>query len=230
MASWPTKICRTGRPPLHLHRNSAARQQGPEPPFGWAFGAQRSYAPSGLVGRFCTKTAARNKREPRKRLALRASGFGESRSLPSAGWLIFSPLANSLVGLAGIPPDRKAGPPLERLWTYRHEGAMVRYLQSWIDQLRWQRLPPISKTRPNVSGSARRNPELLPHQSTFRGFGSHQRKHQKPFLEAAAATKISLPVAQSTAHDGHKNRIYRSSESSRPPSNSCAEPFILVRS
>src|SRR5258708_31341600 len=27
---------------------------------------------------------------------------------------------------------------LERLWTYRYEGAMVRYLQSWIDQLRWQ--------------------------------------------------------------------------------------------
>ena len=29
---------------------------------------------------------------------------------------------------------------LERLWTYRYEGAMVRYLQSWIAQLRWQRL------------------------------------------------------------------------------------------
>ena len=30
---------------------------------------------------------------------------------------------------------------LERLWTYSYEGAMARYLQSWIDQLRWQRLP-----------------------------------------------------------------------------------------
>jgi transposase len=30
---------------------------------------------------------------------------------------------------------------LERLWTYPYEGAMGRYLQSWIDQLRWQRLP-----------------------------------------------------------------------------------------
>jgi len=30
---------------------------------------------------------------------------------------------------------------LERLWTYHYEGAMIRYLQSWIDQLRWQRLP-----------------------------------------------------------------------------------------
>jgi transposase len=32
---------------------------------------------------------------------------------------------------------------LERLWTYRYEGAMLRYLQSWIDQLRWQRLLPF---------------------------------------------------------------------------------------
>jgi hypothetical protein len=32
---------------------------------------------------------------------------------------------------------------LERLWTYRYEGAMLRYLQSWIDQLRWQRLVPV---------------------------------------------------------------------------------------
>jgi transposase len=32
---------------------------------------------------------------------------------------------------------------LERLWTYRYEGAMLRYLQSWIDQLRWQRLKPF---------------------------------------------------------------------------------------
>lgn len=34
---------------------------------------------------------------------------------------------------------------LERLWTYQYEGAMVRYLQSWIDQLRWQRLPAFDK-------------------------------------------------------------------------------------
>jgi len=32
---------------------------------------------------------------------------------------------------------------LERLWTYRYEGAMLRYPPSWIDQLRWQRLVPF---------------------------------------------------------------------------------------
>jgi transposase len=34
---------------------------------------------------------------------------------------------------------------LDRLWTYRYEGAMLRYLQSWMDQLRWQRLAPFEK-------------------------------------------------------------------------------------
>jgi transposase len=32
---------------------------------------------------------------------------------------------------------------LERLWTYHYEGAMLNYLQNWIDQLRWQRLVPF---------------------------------------------------------------------------------------
>ena len=31
------------------------------------------------------------------------------------------------------------------LWNYTYEGAMMRYLHSWIDQLRWQRLRPMEK-------------------------------------------------------------------------------------
>src|SRR5262249_11255598 len=34
---------------------------------------------------------------------------------------------------------------LERLWFYRYEAAMLRYLQKWINQLRWQRLKPFEK-------------------------------------------------------------------------------------
>lgn len=34
---------------------------------------------------------------------------------------------------------------LDRLWTYRYEGAALRYLHQWIDQLRWQRLEPFKK-------------------------------------------------------------------------------------
>jgi transposase len=34
---------------------------------------------------------------------------------------------------------------LDRLWTYRYEGAMRNYLEGWIDQLRWQRLEPFQE-------------------------------------------------------------------------------------
>lgn len=34
---------------------------------------------------------------------------------------------------------------LERLWDYPYEGALLNYLQQWIDQLRWQRLKPFEK-------------------------------------------------------------------------------------
>jgi transposase len=34
---------------------------------------------------------------------------------------------------------------LEKLWDYRYEGAMLNYLQKWMDQLRWQRLPSFQK-------------------------------------------------------------------------------------
>jgi transposase len=34
---------------------------------------------------------------------------------------------------------------LDRLWAYKYEGAMLRYLKGWIAQLRWQRLEPFEK-------------------------------------------------------------------------------------
>jgi hypothetical protein len=34
---------------------------------------------------------------------------------------------------------------LDRLWMYRYEGVMLRYLEQWIGQLRWQRLKPFQK-------------------------------------------------------------------------------------
>src|SRR5208337_3425579 len=34
---------------------------------------------------------------------------------------------------------------LDRLWNYIYEGSMLKYLNSWIDQLRWQRLEPFQK-------------------------------------------------------------------------------------
>jgi transposase len=34
---------------------------------------------------------------------------------------------------------------LDRLWSYTYEAAALRYLNQWIDQLRWQRLKPLEK-------------------------------------------------------------------------------------
>jgi len=34
---------------------------------------------------------------------------------------------------------------LQHLWGYKYEGAAVRYLTAWVDQLRWQRLPAFQK-------------------------------------------------------------------------------------
>lgn len=36
---------------------------------------------------------------------------------------------------------------LARLWDFTYEAAMLRYLKSWNDQLRWQRLAPMQKLR-----------------------------------------------------------------------------------
>src|SRR5262249_30325381 len=61
---------------------------------------------------------------------------------------------------------------LERLWFYRYEGAVLRYLQKWIDQLRWQRLRPFEKSR--------RDSQLLPNQGAAGRRRSGQRQHQGP--------------------------------------------------
>ena len=34
---------------------------------------------------------------------------------------------------------------LDQLWNYRYPGAMLNYLQKWMDQLKWQRLKPFEK-------------------------------------------------------------------------------------
>ena len=67
---------------------------------------------------------------------------------------------------------------LDRLWTYRYEGAMLSYLQRWIDQLRWQRLRPFEKLADDADEPPGRHSELLPHQSAPGNGGGHQWKHQ----------------------------------------------------
>ena len=42
---------------------------------------------------------------------------------------------------------------LDRLWTYTYEKAALRYLNEWIDQLRWQRLEPFQKLAEMLLGT-----------------------------------------------------------------------------
>src|SRR6266481_6632476 len=87
-------------------------------------------------------------------------------------------------------------------------------------------LATLSKSRIHAAGSFRRNPELLPHQSTLRSGGSHQRQHQNPSSKGSWLQKPRLPVAQGPTHGGHQDRIHRSSESSLK----CGSLRILVQS
>src|SRR5438046_2888415 len=70
MASWPTKICRTGRPPQRPRRNSAARTAAPGLADGLGVWGAAVLRPTG-TGRTLLHKKATQKREPRKRLALR---------------------------------------------------------------------------------------------------------------------------------------------------------------
>ena len=46
---------------------------------------------------------------------------------------------------AALTTDSQTKESLSHLWDFFYEGAMLRYLQKWIDQLRWQRLKPMEK-------------------------------------------------------------------------------------
>ena len=118
---------------------------------------------------------------------------------------------------------------LERLWTYRYEGAMLRYLQSWIDELRWQRLAPFQKLAHmlvdhldgilNYCRTKVRSVSWKPSTAT-----------SKPFLEGAAATKIS-PICCSRLSAWRSQRpnssFFRKQPKMLVSTNSCAEPFFL---
>jgi transposase len=70
---------------------------------------------------------------------------------------------------------------LDRLWTYTYEGAMLPYLKSWIDQLRWQRLKPMEKLARMLLDHLGGNFELLPDQGAAGCGGGREREHQSAF-------------------------------------------------
>jgi len=88
---------------------------------------------------------------------------------------------------------------LDRLWSYTYEAAMLRYLQSWIDQLRWQRLKPM-ETGADAAESPGGTVELLPDQGTAGRGGSDQWKHQSSIASWSRLPRSRLPAAESTTH------------------------------
>ena len=114
---------------------------------------------------------------------------------------------------------------LERFWTYRYEGAMLRYLQSWIDQLRWQRLAPFQKLAQMLVDHL---DGILNYCRTKVPFGVVEaiNGNIKTLLRRGRGYKnLRLSVAEGPTHGGHQDRIHRSSESSLK----CGSLRILVQ-
>jgi transposase len=96
---------------------------------------------------------------------------------------------------------------LERLWTYRYEGAMLRSLQSWIDELRWQRLAPFQKLAHMLANHL---DGILNYCRTKARFGVVKaiNGNIKTLLRRGRGyTNLALTAPESSAHGGHKDRF-----------------------
>jgi transposase len=101
---------------------------------------------------------------------------------------------------------------LDRLWTYTYEGAMLNYLQRWIDQLRWQRLKPFEKLAAM----------LLEHLDGILNYC--RTKVRMGVVEAVNGNIKSL--LRRGRRSGRKMGIWRKPLRTRCPPNSCSEPKI----
>ena len=98
---------------------------------------------------------------------------------------------------------------LERLWDYRYEGAMVKYLGKWMDQLRWQRLTLVSETRRDVEQAPGRHFELLSDQGSLWGGGGGQREHSHVDQPRSRLSESPLLASEGQAHGRDQHRIHR---------------------
>ena len=80
---------------------------------------------------------------------------------------------------------------LDRLWTYRYEGAMLRYLQQLDRSASLAAAGAVSEAGADAARSPRRHSELLPDQGPLGRRGSRQRQHQVAACAEAAATRTS---------------------------------------
>ena len=87
----------------------------------------------------CSSTAGRGSRT--------RSGFGTADHRRSGAVAATFPSKKHLASWVGVCPGQEylLKESLERLWDYHYEGAMINYLQKWMDQLKWQRLKPFEE-------------------------------------------------------------------------------------
>ena len=114
---------------------------------------------------------------------------------------------------------------LERLWTYRYEGAMLRYCRVGSINCAGNGWHPFKNSLTccwitSTASSTTAAPKYLSE------WWKPSTATSKPFLEGAVATESRLSVAQGPTHGGHQDRIHRSSESRLK----CGSLRILVQS
>ena len=115
----------------------------------------------------------------------------------------------SFAGTVGLPAQES----LDRLWGYRYEGSMVRYLKNWIDQLRWQGLKPMEKLADVLLSHLE---GILNYCRTKVPLGagrSDQWQHQSPFATRAQLPQPQLPAPENATAGRHRNPTRRFSES-----------------
>jgi transposase len=115
---------------------------------------------------------------------------------------------------------------LSHLWNYTYEGAMLRYLQSWIDQLRWQRLKPMEKLARMLLDPLQGILNYCRGEGTAGSDRSGERQHQSPAPARPWLSRHELPAPEGAALGGYQDRIPCSSESRVV----CAFFQILVQS
>lgn len=81
---------------------------------------------------------------------------------------------------------------LDRLWTYHYEGAMLRYLKSWMDQLRWQPLKAFEKLAQMLLDHLEGILNYCCTQGADGGCGSGELQYQKSAYDEDAATKTCV--------------------------------------
>jgi transposase len=94
---------------------------------------------------------------------------------------------------------------LDRLWSYHYEGAMLNYLQGWIDQLRWQRLEPFRKLANMLPDHL---DGILNYCRTRVPMGVVEAvKYQITATQRTRLQEPALPAAQGAAHGSDQDRI-----------------------